>query len=123
MCPTLHSPLIGQGPQNEVMEYRTIDIEEEDIGPVLKLDSMKNGELWNEMDILIFNTWLWWYRKGPKHGKEWNEPNVTNCRRETQPIKGSSYSIGLPQATYLVKAILSQIEKPVHLLDITTLHN
>lgn len=52
---------------------------------------------------------------------EWNEPNVTNCRRETQPISGSSYPIGLPQVTYLVKAILSQIEKPVHLLDITTL--
>ncbi|EXC10441.1 hypothetical protein L484_008607 [Morus notabilis] len=152
-----------------------IDIEEEDIGRVLKLDSLKNGDLWKEMDVLIFNTWLWWYRSGPKqpwdyvqdgdsilkdmdrmeafrkglttwanwvnstvdsrktrvifqgispshyNGTEWNEPNVTNCGNETQPISGSSYLGGLPRATYVVKDVLNQIAKPVHLLDITTL--
>ncbi|GMN53719.1 hypothetical protein TIFTF001_022858 [Ficus carica] len=152
-----------------------VDIEEEDIGRVLKLDSLKNGELWKEMDVVIFNTWLWWYRSGPKqpwdyvqdgesilkdmdrmeafrkglttwakwvnscvnptktkvifqgispshyNGTEWNEPDVTNCGKETQPINGSSYPSGLPRAAYVVKDVLSQIEKPVHLLDITTL--
>lgn len=43
-----------------------VDIENEKIGRVLKLDSLKNGDLWKEMDILVFNTWLWWYRRGPK---------------------------------------------------------
>lgn len=47
-----------------------VDIEEEDIGRVLKLDSLKNGELWKEMDVVIFNTWLWWYRSGPKQPYE-----------------------------------------------------
>lgn len=43
-----------------------VDIENEKIGRVLKLDSLKNGDLWKQMDVLIFNTWLWWYRRGPK---------------------------------------------------------
>ena len=40
-----------------------VDIEEETMGRILKLDSLKNGELWKEMDVLVFNTWLWWYRR------------------------------------------------------------
>lgn len=43
-----------------------VDVEQEDIGRVLKLDSLKNGNLWKDMDVLVFNTWLWWYRRGPK---------------------------------------------------------
>ncbi|KAM6595147.1 hypothetical protein CsatA_002850 [Cannabis sativa] len=39
-----------------------VDIEEEKIGRVLKLGSLKNAKIWNQMDVLIFNTWLWWYR-------------------------------------------------------------
>ena len=42
-----------------------MDIEEEQIGRVLKLDSLKNGNIWKDMDVLVFNTWLWWYRSGP----------------------------------------------------------
>ncbi|KAL5543677.1 hypothetical protein UlMin_007461 [Ulmus minor] len=152
-----------------------VDIEEEDIGRVLKLDSLKNGELWKDMDVLVFNTWLWWYRRGPKqpwdyvqdgekiledmdrmvafrkglttwanwvnssvdtnktkvlfqgvspshyNGSYWNEPGVRNCAKETEPISGSSYLGGLPEAAYVVKDVLREIEKPVHLLDITTL--
>ncbi|KAK4592143.1 hypothetical protein RGQ29_016586 [Quercus rubra] len=45
-----------------------VDIEVEKIGRVLKLDSMKNGNIWKDMDVLVFNTWLWWNRTGPfKH--------------------------------------------------------
>ncbi|XP_045819785.1 protein trichome birefringence-like 38 [Trifolium pratense] len=40
-----------------------VDIEVKKIGRVLKLDSIKHGNLWKNMDVLIFNTWLWWYRK------------------------------------------------------------
>lgn len=53
-----------------------VDIEEEDIGRVLKLDSLKNGDLWKEMDVLIFNTWLWWYRSGPKQPYELYEHKI-----------------------------------------------
>ncbi|KAI5600388.1 hypothetical protein POPTR_001G023900v4 [Populus trichocarpa] len=43
-----------------------VDIEQEKIGRVLKLDSLKDGNTWKDMDVLVFNTWLWWYRRGPK---------------------------------------------------------
>ncbi|KAK4476643.1 hypothetical protein RD792_015803 [Penstemon davidsonii] len=43
-----------------------VDIENEKIGRVLKLDSLKSGAIWKQADVLIFNTWLWWYRRGPK---------------------------------------------------------
>ncbi|CAK9175097.1 unnamed protein product [Ilex paraguariensis] len=43
-----------------------VDIDLEEIGRVLKLNSLKNGDVWKNYDILIFNTWLWWYRKGIK---------------------------------------------------------
>ncbi|XP_034703439.1 protein trichome birefringence-like 38 [Vitis riparia] len=43
-----------------------VDIENEQNCRILKLDSLKNGEIWKNIDILVFNTWLWWYRTGPK---------------------------------------------------------
>ncbi|PHU03609.1 hypothetical protein BC332_28860, partial [Capsicum chinense] len=44
-----------------------VDVEvEPNIGRVLKLNSIKNGEIWKQADILIVNTWLWWTRGGPK---------------------------------------------------------
>ncbi|KAL9233806.1 hypothetical protein vseg_008755 [Gypsophila vaccaria] len=44
-----------------------VDIENDKTkGRILKLDSIKNGNIWKDIDILVFNTWLWWYRAGPK---------------------------------------------------------
>lgn len=44
-----------------------VDTDSEKIGRVLKLDSIKNGgDVWKNMDVLIFNTWLWWGRRGAK---------------------------------------------------------
>ncbi|KAJ0837565.1 putative PMR5 domain, PC-Esterase [Helianthus annuus] len=48
------------------LSHYLVDIVEEDIGRVLKLDSITNGDVWKENDVLIFNTWLWWYRRGEK---------------------------------------------------------
>ncbi|KAB2026108.1 hypothetical protein ERO13_D06G165000v2 [Gossypium hirsutum] len=153
-----------------------VDVDEERIGRVLKLNSMRNGDHWKNNDVLVFNTWLWWYRRGlkqqwdyvndegritkdidrmtafrtalttwakwvdsdvdtnrtkvifqgisPSHynGSEWNEPGVRNCFKEMEPFNGSSaYPVGLPEAAYVVKDVISNIKKPVHLLDITAL--
>ncbi|KAK7243409.1 hypothetical protein RIF29_38204 [Crotalaria pallida] len=167
-----------------------VDIVKEKIGRILKLDSIKNGAMWKNIDILVFNTWLWWYRRrhvrnsfklsnvvhtqfkqrfdyiqigdkivkdmdrieafkmglttwtnwvdtevdlrktkvlfqgiNPQHysGKDWNEPEVTNCANETQPIKGSTYPNGLPLALHVLQEVLNKMTKPVHLLNITTL--
>lgn len=42
-----------------------VDVVKERIGRVLKLDSLSGGRLWRQMDMLIFNTWHWWSRRGP----------------------------------------------------------
>uniref|UniRef100_A0A5B7CAY9 Uncharacterized protein n=1 Tax=Davidia involucrata TaxID=16924 RepID=A0A5B7CAY9_DAVIN len=43
-----------------------VDLVEEKIGRVLILDSIKNGNAWNGLDMLIFNTWHWWLHKGSR---------------------------------------------------------
>ncbi|KAM0048088.1 putative PMR5 domain, PC-Esterase [Helianthus debilis subsp. tardiflorus] len=48
------------------LSHYLVDIVVEDIGRVLKLDSITDGDVWKENDVLIFNTWLWWYRRGEK---------------------------------------------------------
>ncbi|CAN4112681.1 unnamed protein product [Withania somnifera] len=47
-----------------------VDIEVESVGRVLKLDSIKNGQIWKDFDLLIFNTWLWYTRRSP--GQQWD---------------------------------------------------
>lgn len=39
-----------------------IDIENR----VAKMNSTKAGEIWKQMDVLIFNSGLWWMRTGAK---------------------------------------------------------
>ncbi|PNX75594.1 hypothetical protein L195_g031533 [Trifolium pratense] len=151
-----------------------VDIEVEKIGRVLKLNSIKNGNIWKNMDVLVFNTWLWWNRSGadkpwdyiqigdkivkdmdrmeafktalttwaswvdtevdtnktkvlfqgisPTHfnGAEWNESGTT-CANETTPMKGSTSSVGLPPASYVLQDVLQKVTKPVHLFNITAL--
>ncbi|KMT13248.1 hypothetical protein BVRB_4g085120 [Beta vulgaris subsp. vulgaris] len=42
-----------------------VDVVRRRIGRVLELNSINGGFLWRGMDMLIFNTWHWWGRRGP----------------------------------------------------------
>ncbi|KAE9584812.1 hypothetical protein Lal_00024403 [Lupinus albus] len=66
---TLNSNYTIQGYDVSVSVFHSthlVDIVNEANGRILKLDSIQNGEIWKDVDVLVFNTWLWWYRMGPK---------------------------------------------------------
>ncbi|KAL1150802.1 hypothetical protein V6Z11_A10G289000, partial [Gossypium hirsutum] len=125
-----------------VMLFRSlylVDVEEETIGRVLKLDFVRDGNLWKEIDTIrkdihrtvafrtALTTWAKWVdldvdTNRPKViGIDWNEPEERNCSRQTTPFKGSIYLTGLPLTEYVVKEVIRNIKKLVHLLDITML--
>ena len=55
-------------------------------------------------------------------GLDWKEAGVKDCSKETLPIKGSTPpSGGDPIPLQVVKQVLGNMSKPVHLLDITKL--
>ncbi|KAM7274547.1 hypothetical protein ACFE04_016413 [Oxalis oulophora] len=41
-----------------------VDLDSDRMGRVLKLDSIKQGEAWLGMDVLVFNSWHWWTHTG-----------------------------------------------------------
>ncbi|CAN1316442.1 Protein trichome birefringence-like 37 [Linum perenne] len=102
-----------------------VDIFQTKIGDVLDLNSINSGTLWKQMDVLVFNTWLWWYRTGPKQGYafhhiEWGEPGVTNCAKETKPIPGPTRAV-MPLALKVQEEVIATIKKQVYFLNITSL--
>ncbi|PIA44350.1 hypothetical protein AQUCO_01700150v1 [Aquilegia coerulea] len=53
-----------------------VDVVNEKIGRVLKLDSIEGGKSWKGVDTLIFNSWYWWDIKGDE--QPWDYIQVGN---------------------------------------------
>ncbi|KAJ6414431.1 hypothetical protein OIU84_003432 [Salix udensis] len=42
-----------------------VDVEKEKpFGRILRLDSIKDGKTWKDIDVLVFYSWGWWFRAG-----------------------------------------------------------
>ncbi|PON51187.1 Trichome birefringence-like family [Trema orientale] len=131
-CPFIHKRFDCQKygrPDNLYVKYRwkPKDQEEELSNRmsfyILKTwDYVQDGEITlkhiDRMDAFRkgLTTWANWV-----DSTEWNETGVTNCGSDTKPIIGSIYPCGLPRAMYVLKDVLNQLERPIHLLDRTTL--
>ncbi|XP_022994414.1 protein trichome birefringence-like 37 [Cucurbita maxima] len=63
--------------------YRTpylVDIVREDVGRVLKLDSIEAGKAWLGMDVLIFNSWHWWLHTGKSQPWDFIQNGTTRLK-------------------------------------------
>lgn len=79
---------------------------------------------WVDMNVNPSKTKVFFQGISPTHyrGKEWGSSSKKNsCYGELQPIQGSTYPAGLPEAQGVLKKVLGSVKKPVSLLDITTL--
>jgi hypothetical protein len=77
---------------------------------------------WVDLNVDVTKTKLFFQGISPTHymGKEW-QSRAKNCYGELQPLVGSTYPAGTPEANAVVNQVLSVMRKKVYLLDITTL--
>ncbi|KAJ0960928.1 hypothetical protein J5N97_001184 [Dioscorea zingiberensis] len=78
---------------------------------------------WVDTNINSATTKVFFQGISPTHyqGQDWGGSSSKSCYKETQPVSGSTYPAGsLPQQA-IVRSVLSNISKPVYLLDITLL--
>ncbi|RRT45140.1 hypothetical protein B296_00051062, partial [Ensete ventricosum] len=62
---------VSSSPSSCSTSHYLVDIVKENIGRVLKLDSVQiGGSIWLTADVLVFNTWHWWLSTGSR--QEWD---------------------------------------------------
>ncbi|CAN1227908.1 Protein trichome birefringence-like 38 [Linum perenne] len=69
-----------------------VDVIETKIGAVLDLNSIGSGTLWKQMDVLVFNSGLWWYRTGPSQGWDYIQNGKTISKDMNRM---TAFSIGM----------------------------
>ncbi|XP_021898129.1 protein trichome birefringence-like 43 isoform X2 [Carica papaya] len=57
-----------------------VDLISEEKGKVLKLNSIRDGVIWKEIDVLIFDTWHWWLHTGRKQPWDYIEDGKNTYR-------------------------------------------
>ncbi|GMH24901.1 hypothetical protein Nepgr_026744 [Nepenthes gracilis] len=112
--------LVQKPPIYEFHFIFLVDVDKETVGRVLKLDSIKGGDAWRGNDVLVFDSWHWWFYRPPQQpGKDWGQPTVKNCEGVTKPIERPG---SLPmQGIEVVKRVLSSMKNPAYFLDVSLL--
>ncbi|OIV89436.1 hypothetical protein TanjilG_21894 [Lupinus angustifolius] len=96
-----------------------VDIIEEPIGRVLNLNSLKNGDIWENMNVLVFNTWLWWYRGGPK--QPWDYIQIGNKKLKDMD-RMHAFKLGLTTWANWVNTKVSPTKTKVFFQGISPSH-
>ncbi|KAK6928829.1 PC-Esterase [Dillenia turbinata] len=95
-----------------------VDIEQEQVGRVLKLDSIKSGQIWKDIDILVFNTWFWW----PKNDGPWDYIQDGNkIVKHMDPMK--AFRKGLTTWAKWVNSSIDPSKTKVYFRGITPMHD
>ncbi|KAI3411484.1 PMR5N domain-containing protein [Psidium guajava] len=78
---------------------------------------------WIDTNIDPMKTQVFFQGAAAAHyfGKDWNEPGVRTCQGQTEPVKGSVYPGPSLPGDGIVEKVLSMMEKPAKLLDLTLL--
>ncbi|KAH7651630.1 PC-Esterase protein [Dioscorea alata] len=78
---------------------------------------------WIDTNINPATTKVFFQGISPTHyqGQDWGGSSSKNCYKETEPVSGSTYPAGSLPEQATVRSVLSNISKPVYLLDITLL--
>ncbi|CAL0303850.1 unnamed protein product [Lupinus luteus] len=106
----------------ELFLYRTpylVDLDREKAGRVLKLDSIKSGDAWRGMDVLIFNTWHWWTHTGNAQPWDYVEVNGKLLKDMNRFI---AYYIGLTTWAKWVEKNVNPSQTKVFFLGISPVH-
>ncbi|XP_020204021.1 protein trichome birefringence-like 43 [Cajanus cajan] len=78
---------------------------------------------WIDNNIDLKQTKVFFQGVSPDHqdSEQWGEPGAKTCVGQTRPVLGSKYPGGPSQAELVLEKVLGAMQKPVQLLNITTL--
>ncbi|CAI9087310.1 OLC1v1021353C1 [Oldenlandia corymbosa var. corymbosa] len=107
-------------PWNYIQEGSTITQDMDRMEAYSK--GMTTWARWVDQNIDTSKTKVYFLGTPPKHdsGNEWGGGSK-DCAGEQQPLQGSTYPGGAPAGLGIIKKVISNMKKPVYLLDITTL--
>lgn len=114
----LHS---GRQQPWDVIQYRRNTYKDMNRLIAYKL-AMTTWGRWIDSNIDSSKTQVFFQGISPDHssGSDWNEPKAS-CRGQTRAVQGTKYPGGSNPAQVVVEQVLSQMSKPVYLLNVTSL--